>query len=49
MHALVGFGLFARAFRDQRLGRVKGREVGIAPSIFAYSDGEAIVRARLKR
>jgi hypothetical protein len=40
MHAPVGFGLFARTFRDQRLRRVKAREVGIAAGVFAYSGGE---------
>jgi hypothetical protein len=36
----VGFGVFAHAFRDQRLRRMKGREVGIAAGVFAYSGGE---------
>jgi hypothetical protein len=45
MHALVGFGVFARAFRDQRLRRVKVREVGIAAGVFAYSGGENSSRA----
>ena len=40
MHALVGFGVFSRAFRDQRLRRVKAREVGIAAGVFAYSGSE---------
>jgi len=37
IHALVGFGIFPRAFRDQCLCRVKGREVDIAAGVFAYS------------
>jgi len=41
----VGFGVFARAFRDQRLRRMKGREVGIAAGVFAYSGGENSSRA----
>jgi hypothetical protein len=39
MHTLVGFGVFSRV-RDQRLRRVKAREVGIAAGVFAYSGGE---------
>src|SRR5712691_5910621 len=35
VHALVGLGVFARALRDQRLRRVRGREVGIAAGVFA--------------
>jgi hypothetical protein len=45
MHALVGFGVSSRAFRDQRLRRVKAREVGIAAGVFAYSGGENSSRA----
>jgi hypothetical protein len=40
MHALVSFGVFALPFRDQRLRRVKGREVGISAGVFAYFGGE---------
>ena len=41
VHALVGFRVFARALRDQRLRRVKGSEVGIAAGVFAYPGGKA--------
>jgi hypothetical protein len=47
VHALVGFGVFTRALRDQRLRRVKGREVGIAAGVFAYPAAR-IMRARVK-
>jgi hypothetical protein len=45
VHALVGLGVFAGALRDQNLRRVKGREVGIAAGVFAYSGGENSSRA----
>jgi len=41
----MGFGVFAGALRDQRLRRVKGREVGIAAGVFAYQGGQNCSRA----
>jgi hypothetical protein len=38
-------GDFSRALRDQRLCRVKGREVSIAAGVFANPDGEDSSRA----
>jgi hypothetical protein len=43
--ALMDFGVFARALRNQCVCRVKGREVGIAAGVLAYSGGENSARA----
>ena len=36
----MSLGVFASALRNQRLRRVKAREVGIAAGVFAYSGSE---------